>query len=121
MSLRDAISSILNQSQNPQDAINFVPNQGMLKQGNIDLHNRPRYVNPDGSISTVRSAGVNIGDKEMLLPTIGGTKENPQSLTLDEAVELYLKTRQNLGEFYNPRMSNIYANELHQSQEKEYR
>jgi hypothetical protein len=120
MRLQDALSLIFNQSENPASALNFVPEQGMLQAGNIDLHNRPRYRNEDGSISTVRSAGVNIGDKEMLLPTIGGTVNNPQSLTLDQAILEYLKTGKNLGQFYNPRMSDIYANNLHLSQEKEY-
>ena len=120
MNLSDALTLIYNQSSNPQNAINFVPAQGMLQAGNINLHNRPMYVNPDGTISTVRSAGVNINGEEVLLPTIGGDANNPQSLTLDEAIRQYLSTGQNLGKFYDPRMSGIYANELHQSQAKEY-
>lgn len=90
---------------------------GMIEQGNIDLANRPTLKNKDGSISTVRSMGVNIGGKEVLLPTVG---PNGEDWTPNQAVEAYKKTGKHLGIFDSPKSSNAYAESLHKQQEKMY-
>ena len=41
-----------------------------MESGNIDLTNRPRIINPNGSVSSVRSIGITAQDgKFVLIPT----------------------------------------------------
>lgn len=89
---------------------------GMVEAGNIDLTKRPRVKNADGSISTVRSMGVNIDGKETLIPTVVGDAV----VSDDQAVAHYRKTGQHLGRFDSVDSSNSYAEQLHQSQERMY-
>lgn len=88
-------------------------------KGNIDLTNRPRYVNEDGSISTVRSMSFNEDGKEILVPTVA-YDSNGQAILLsdEEAIDRYHKTGEYLGKFNTIEEANRYANELHRSQEK---
>jgi hypoxanthine-guanine phosphoribosyltransferase len=90
-------------------------NNGMLEAGNIDLTNRPRVKNSDGSISTVRSMGVNIGGKEVLIPTVS---EDGRIMTDDEAVQAYRRTGRHLGMFSTPEAATRYAEQLHNDQAK---
>jgi hypothetical protein len=46
------------------------PAAGLLEFGNINLFDRPRVQNPDGSISTVRSMSFNLDGQEVLVPTV---------------------------------------------------
>lgn len=85
----------------------------MVEQGNIDLNNRPRVQNKDGSISTVRSMGVNIGGQEILIPTVS---EDGRIMSNEEAINQYLKTGKHLGKFDSPQTSDAYAQSLHNSQ-----
>lgn len=89
--------------------------QGVVEPGNIDLTNRPRVKNPDGSISTVRSMGVNIDGKEVLLPTVS---DDGRNLTKDEAIDQYKRTGKHLGVFSSPEASTAYAKQLHEDQAK---
>jgi hypothetical protein len=94
----------------------FAPppgNGGMLEQGNINLNNRPRVRNPDGTISTVRSTSVNIDGQEILLPTISDDGHN---LTVAEAVRQYKQTGKHLGKFSDPQSATEYAQRLHEQQ-----
>lgn len=93
------------------------PTTGMRTPGNIDLSNRPVVKNPDGTISTVRSAGVNIDGNEVLLPTI--TPEG-QGLTTPQAVERYKTTGENLGTFYSPEAATNFATAQHRKQDDTY-
>lgn len=85
--------------------------------GNIDLHNRPRVQNPDGSFSTVRSMSIGTDDGEVLIPTIS---DDGRTLTEDEAVALYRKSGRHLGIFSTPDEATSYAQTLHDEQAREY-
>jgi hypothetical protein len=88
---------------------------GMTETGNIDLNNRPRVKNPDDSISTVRSMGVNIDGQEVLIPTVS---DDGRVMSDDEAIQQYMKTGKHLGKFKTIEASNAYAKQLHNDQEK---
>jgi len=90
---------------------------GMVEPGNIDLNKRPVVRNPDGSISTVRSMGVNIDGREVLLPTVS---PDGRLLQPEEAIDLYRRTGQHLGMFDTPENSNAYAQKLHEDQARQY-
>ncbi len=88
---------------------------GPTEPGNIDLINRPRVKNADGSISTVRSMGVNVDGQEVLIPTVS---EDGRIMSDDEAVNQYKKTGRHLGKFGSVAASNAYAQRLHEDQAK---
>lgn len=91
-----------------------MPQSDLIVPGNIDLTNRPRVRNDDGSISTVRSIGVNIDGREVLIPTVVGTRV----VSDDEAVQEYKRTGKHLGVFATSEASTAYAQQLHQSEAK---
>lgn len=93
--------------------------QGLIEQGNIDLHARPRVENDDGSISTVRSISVNIDGREVLIPTVA--EDGSGLLTDDEAIAQYERTGGHLGVFETPDDATQYAQQLHEDQAAEYR
>ena len=83
-------------------------------RGNIDVMNRPQAMNPDGSISTVRSMGVNLDGNEVLIPTVS---EDARVMGDDEAIDQYKRTGRHLGMFDSPESSTAYAGRLHDQQE----
>lgn len=82
-------------------------------KGNIDLSNRPRVKNPDGSISTVRSVGVNLDGKEVVLPTVSPSGDN---WTTAQAIDNYKRTGQHLGIYNTPEEATTAAKALHEQQ-----
>lgn len=94
---------------------------GQFGKGNIDLYNRPQYVNDDGSVSTVHSRSFNIDGKEVLLPTVGfGADGRPVSLTDDQVLQAYYDTGEYLGRFDSQEEADAYAELLHQAQDWYY-
>jgi len=90
---------------------------GVLEPGNIDLTKRPVVRNGDGSISTVRSIGVNIDGQEVLIPTVS---DDGRILSDKDAIAQYRRTGKHLGKFSSPQASDAYAQQLHLQQERMY-
>ena len=83
--------------------------------GNIDLSNRPRVKNPDGSISTVRSMSYNEDGKEILIPTVS---DEGNIMEDNEAIAYWKKKVQNLGVYDSVDAANKAAEWIHKDQEK---
>lgn len=82
---------------------------GMLEPGNIDLTNRPRVRNADGSVSTVRSMSINVDGREVLIPTVS---EDGRVLKDAAAILQYRRTGKHLGIFKTPAAATAYAKRL---------
>lgn len=90
---------------------------GLRERGNIDLHNRPRVQNSDGTFSTVRSMSFGTDRGEVLVPTIS---EDGRTMSDDEAMRTYQRTGKHLGIFDSPKNATAYAQSLHETQAKQY-
>lgn len=110
-------ASVLGEAQRQADRIT-KGSTGLLTPGNIDLTQRPRVKNPDGSISTVRSMSFEEGGKEILIPTI---TPDGKTLTNEQAIARYHATGQHLGIFANSQVATDYANRLHEAQAAQLR
>lgn len=102
-------------------AQNGIPGQpdnaapaGLSEAGNIDLKNRPRVVNDDGTTSTIRSISINEDGKEVLIPTVS---DDGRLLSDADATALYQKTGKHLGKFDSADNATAYAKRLHDDQE----
>ena len=94
---------------------------GRYGEGNIDLFSRPQYINPDSSVSTVRSMSFEDNGKEILVPTIAyGLHGQAVLLTDDQAIDRYYDTGEYLGKFKTVAQANDYADRLHDQQEAIY-
>ena len=87
--------------------------QGMIQQGNIDLNTRPVVQNKDGTVSTVRSIGINVNGREVLIPTVS---EDGRVMSNAEAVDTFKKTGRHLGMFGSEQDATRYAKQLHEQQ-----
>lgn len=94
---------------------------GRYGKGNIDLFERPVYLNEDGSVSTVESFSVNIDGEEVLLPTVSrDANGNAIKISEDEAIDKYFQDGKYLGKFKTPEQATAYAEKLHEDQERIY-
>lgn len=96
---------------------------GQYGKGNIDLYNRPRIENEDGSFMTVESMSFHDEEpssytfgKEVLVTTVTSNG----SLTDSEAIARYYSTGEYLGIFNTPDEATAYAIELHNQQQVLY-
>lgn len=90
---------------------------GLLEPGNIDIYNRPKVKNADGSISTVRSISANFDGREYLIPTVS---DDGRILSDEDAISTFQKTGRHLGAFDTPEHATAYAESLHNQQEQYY-
>lgn len=90
---------------------------GQLQPGNVNLGNRPRVKNADGSISTVRSVSFNVDGKEVLMPTVS---DAGKVLSNEEALAMYQASGKHLGVFDTPENATAYAKALHEQQAVDY-
>lgn len=98
-----------------------VGNIGQYGAGNIDLYDRPRYRNANGSISTVDSTSYNIDGQEVLLPTVWNRNGTPYHSSNDEEIlQRYRDTGEYLGKFSTVEEANDYAEKLHLEQQERY-
>ena len=96
---------------------------GQYGKGNIDLYNRPRIENSDGSFVTVRSisfrdersSSYTFG-KEVLITTITSNG----ILTNSDAIARYYSTGEYLGIFNTSNEATAYATKLHNQQQVLY-
>jgi hypothetical protein len=92
-----------------------VPNpRGLVEPGNIDLGNRPRVQNANGSVSTVRSISIEEDGVEVLIPTVVGDRV----VSDRDAIEHYRATGEHLGKFKDAATADAYAERLHEQQER---
>jgi len=89
-----------------------------VEPGNIDTYNRPVLHNQDGSISTVRTMGIDEGTGVTNIPTISPTGT---SLTPEQAIDLYRVIGKHLGKFKNVGAADESAQNLHEQQAQYYR
>jgi hypothetical protein len=91
---------------------------GLMQPGNIDLNNRPRVQNADGTISTVRSMSYrNSKGEEVLIPTVS---DEGAIMTPQDAIRYWGLKNMFLGKFANPEQADAYAEWLHNQQAKQY-
>ena len=90
---------------------------GLVAPGNIDLAHRPVAKTEDGRSATVRSIGIGVDGKEVLIPTVIDGKIVSEA----EAKEHYRQTGENLGTFDTVANAEKYARELHMAQADFYR
>lgn len=103
------------------DAAEILYNQkpkikGLIEEGNIDLSNRPVVKNNDGSISTVRSMSIEMGNQHILLPTV----VNDKVVSEKDAIKHFQETGEHLGVFGSQKDADKYAKTLHKEQERMY-
>lgn len=88
-----------------------------LIPGNIDLNNRPKVRNADGSYSTVRTIGIEIdGGRHVNIPTV----INGRVVTNEEAIRHFKRTKQHLGIYATREEADAAAQRLHESQAEMY-
>lgn len=95
---------------------------GQYGQGNIDLWNRPKYQQPDGSISTVNSVSFwsEEEQKEILVPLIQQIGNDIVEVSEEEAQKIYEQNGKFLGKFDNSGEATDYAVKLHEAQDYRY-
>ena len=95
------------------DALFRLLHPGLIERGNINLRNRPRVRNADGSVSTVLSMSIGTDEGEVLIPKI---RDDGREMEEAEAIQAYFDTRRHLGKFETPEAATRYAKQLHELQ-----
>lgn len=83
--------------------------------GNIDLTQRPHVKNADGSMSTVRSMGVNMDGREHLIPTVN---DKGYVMSDDDAIREFEQTGKHLGVYGSPDEATQAGDYIHKDQER---
>jgi len=89
---------------------------GVMEFGNVNLTNRPMVNTPLG-VATVRSMGVNIDGREVLLPTVS---DDGRIMSEDEAIRQYEQSGWHLGKFDTPQNATDYGRSLSRDQGLQY-
>jgi hypothetical protein len=90
-------------------------NVGLLAPGNIDVSKQPMVRNADGSISTVRSIGIEDNGVNVVIPTVS---PDGRILSNADAIALYQHTGKHLGKFQTQAQADAFAQSLHESEAK---
>ena len=106
----DMTNRLIEKYKKETDLIKYV--------GNIDLSKQPKIQNSDGSISTIRSIGINEDGKEIVIPTVRPGLN--RIMTNQEAIDWYHKTNKYLGKFNSVDEANQYAIQLHNIEQKKH-
>ena len=85
-------------------------------KGNIDLRIKKPIKNKDGSISTVRTIGIEADGKFVNIPTV----INGKVVSNKEAVDHYRKTGKHLGKYKTRKERDAAAKQLSINQGKRY-
>jgi hypothetical protein len=94
---------------------------GQIEKGNINLKDRPKVRNADGSISTVRSVSFETNGSVVLVPTVIKNPDGTGKIVSNRAAwNHYRRTGEHLGKFSNQQAANRYAESLHVQQERMY-
>lgn len=104
-----------------QDNQSFVPSiaGGLIRQGNVNLNNRPQVYNPEtGGYSTVYSMGIGLDNgKEALIPRVS---DDGRILSEQQAIQQFRDTGKHLGIYGSKSEANKAAEQLHQQQANMY-
>jgi len=95
----------------PQVAAEGVPQP--LVPGNVDLTKRPAVVNPDGTVSSIRSIGIEEDGHRVVIPTVS---DDGRVMSDQEAVDHYHRIGRHLGIFKTQDEADAYAELLHELQ-----
>lgn len=84
-----------------------------LQPGNIDMSARPNVKNADGSVSTVRSIGIELNGEHILIPTVS---DDGRIMSNQEAIDTYKRTGKHLGKFASDSDADSAGVSLHNSE-----